>query len=683
MAALPKNFDELANTRFEEARKFWRPWRTEARDCFAFVSGEQWEEVDLAILRDQKRPPVTFNYSEKMIDAVCGAEVSNRQEITYLPRELTDSGLAELWTNAAKWARDEGDHEDEETDAFRDCLICGLGWTFTRMDYENDMDGMIDCGRVDPMEMYPDPAAVKPSIIDRRYNTRMWWIDERVAQKKWPSAVDYATDDADQGIAPHARTHYDDAEEMTEIEKFRGKVQVRHYECVEPFYRVATETAVIEMPPEDFREISAELDEANLHYVKQNKRVFYYGFFIGQRRVEAGKSPCQEGFCYQAITGKRDRNKGTWYGLTKVMKDPQRWANKWLSQILHIINSNAKGGLMAEYNAFIDPNKAQDDYAKPDSIVFLKEGALSGGKVKEKAMVNYPQGLDRLMEFALASLPQVTGINLEALGLAGREQANVLEQSRKQAAFGLLAPIFDSLRRYRKNQGRILLHFIHTYISDGRLIRIGGPDSEQFAQLTKADKAPSYDIIVSQSPNAPDVKTKTWEVIQQVVPNMMKAGIPIPPDLLDYVPIPTAMAMKWKQYIAENPQVDQKQVEKIQKEAEKTSEENQKLKQQLADKQQEFELEKAKAQAELELETFKLKKQMELQEMKFMGEMRLKEQAASQERQLAQQKMDADIETQQRTAEQSGQNESHKNVMGAITDLVGIIGKLETADKED
>jgi hypothetical protein len=685
--ALPANFTELANQRFEESKKFWRNWRSMARDDFAFVAGEQWLAEDEQLLKDQKRPPITFNYSEKMIDAVVGAEVSNRQEITYRPRDPSDSGLADLWTNAAHWARDEGDHEDEETDAFRDALICGLGWTLTRMEYETDLDGMIGCGRVDPLEMYSDPSAIKPSLIDRRYNTRMWWVDERVAKKRWPKAITFAIDEANQGIDRSSRNvAYDDGETVDEIEQHRGQVQIRHYECVEhePIYRIEPQPGnVMEVSTEDFADLKDSLDEAGIEYVKQTRRVFYYGFFAGETLVESGKSPCQDGFCYQAITGKRDRNRATWYGLTRVMKDPQRWANKWLSQILHIINSNAKGGLLAEVGAFVDPAKAQETYAATDSIVFLKEGALSGNKLKEKAMVNYPQGLDRLMEFALASLPQVTGINLEALGLAGREQANVLEQSRKQAAYGLLAPIFDSLRRYRKNQGRILLYFIHTYISDGRLIRIGGPDSQQFIPLTKAPKAPRYDIIVDQSPNSPDVKAKTWETLQVIIPNALKAGLPLPPDLLDYVPLPTAMALKWKQYIAQNPPMDQAQVQKIQQEAQKTQEENQKLQQQLRDKTQELQLKIEEAKAELQMKDLEMKAKLQLQQLELQGKMEIERQKADNDIALKREKNQADIEARQTEVAQSGQNEAQSNVMGAINELIGIIGKLDAEGKED
>ncbi len=684
MAKLPLNFTETANQRFLEAQRFWSNWRGVAREEFAFVSGDQWAADDEALLREQKRPPITFNYSEKMIDAVVGAEVSNRQEVTYKPREPSDSALSELWSNAAKWVRDEGDHDDEETDAFRDCLICGMGWTHTRMNYEKDLDGMIDLSRVDPLEMASDPSATKPGLRDRRYNFRLQWVDERLAKRYWPESIAFATstESNSSGIDTITRGHRYEGDTVDDMDMHRGQVQIRHYECVElePFYRVATEGAIIEVPSSEFSALRPSLDEAGITYVKQFKRVYYYGYFANETLLEGGKSPTQEGFTYQCITGKRDRNRNTWYGLTRVMKDPQRWANKWLSQILHIINSNAKGGLLAEVGAFVDPQRAQDEWAMPESITLLKEGGLQ--KVEQKQMTSYPAGLDRLMEFALASLPQVTGINLEALGLAGREQANVLEQSRKQAAYGLLAPVFDSLRRYRKQQGRILLDFIHNYISDGRLVRIGGPESQQFIPLTKAPKAPHYDVIVDQSPHAPDVKTKTWEILQAILPNMMKAGLPIPPDLLDYTPLPTAMVLKWKQFIAKQGNVSPEQVAKLQEELQKSQEENQKMQLALRDKSQDFALKKQETEMDMALKREEAIHNLKLKEIELMEKLNIKRA----EFQLENYQTQAELDIARSKQKADAANDSEAAILKTLAEVSKALAKLEAeaaADTDD
>src|ERR1700675_4714961 len=465
MALNQEQFRLDAIDRIQAAKRFSQKWHTEARDDFDFIAGDQWKPEDQELLRIQNRPDVTFNYSEKMIDAVAGAEVSNRQEVVYKPRQIENDQLGELWTNAGRWVRDECNAEDEETDAFRDALICGMGWVHTKMDYSENKDGMPVMNRADPMEMFWDPAAIKPGLADRRFDAHGVWMDNHLIDLKWPDEAPWASDDQQPGNTGIIRTGHrypDDgtADYQDDREQHYDQTMVYHYECMEmePYFRVATGNGQIqEIQAEDFSRMKSKIDQYGLKYVKEFKKVYYRGFLADERVLEFSKAAVQTGFCRHCITGKRNRNKNTWYGLTKVMKDPQRWANKWLAQIMFIINSNAKGGIMAEQGAFVDSRKAEDEWAKPNSVTMLNVGGIA--KIQQKAMTPYPSGLSQLMEFALNALPQVTGINLEALGLADRDQANVLEQSRKQAAYGLLAPVFDSLRRYRKMQGKVLLTF--------------------------------------------------------------------------------------------------------------------------------------------------------------------------------------------------------------------------------
>lgn len=655
-----EQFARTANERYQKAREFWRNWRTQARDDYAFISGDQWLSEDEAILVEEKRPPITFNYSEKMVDAVLGAEVSNRQETTFRPRGMEDSPLAELWNAAAKYVREECGAEDEESDAFRDMLTCGMGWTWTRLSFEEDLDGKILIERIDPLEMFPDPAATKQGLGDRRWQDRLWWVDERDVKKKWPNAV-FSEDgegNTASGVVRHGQG-YNDADDSREDDKDRhkGQVQLRLHETyeLEDVYRVAAGQEVVELSPSDFEKLNAQQPLPEGSYVKQKKRVYYRAFFAGETLLEVVKSPCQENFCFQAITGKRDRNRNTWYGLTRVMKDPQRWANKWLSQILHIINSNAKGGLMAEVGAFVDPVRAKEEWAKPDSITLFREGALSGKKVQQKQVVTYPAGLDKLMEFALGSLPMVTGINLEALGLANREQAGVLEAQRKQAAYGLLSPLFDAIRRYRKTQGKVLLYYIRNYISDGRLVRIGG-EAGEFLPLTKAPDAAKFDIIVDQSPNSPDTKEKTWQSLVELIPAMLKAGIPIPPDLLDYTPLPQGLIQKWKQFIGQQQQADQK----LQEEVEGLQEENMQLKNDQQVKMQELEMKRHIAEQEMEMDRIRMANEIQMEREKHQQKMMLEREKAQASFELETFRQDREFELEGRRAEHESKMQQQK-----------------------
>jgi hypothetical protein len=634
MAIDKEKFRLKAVDRIKVGREHCEKWHREARDDYAFVAGDQWSDEDMAILREQNRPTVVFNYSEKMIDAVCGAEVSNRQEATYKPRGVAADGFTELLNNAARWVRDECLAEDEETDAFRDCLISGMGWTETKMDYTENKDGMPIIDRVDPTEMIWDPASTKPGLADRRWDAHGMWMDDDLIRLRWPTRL---INGGDEG-SPHGDIWHiqegnrynasvnGDSEGSDEDDKRVDQTMVWDYQCVEMeyYYRVDDGSGKIqELSVQDFGKLKDRIDAFGLKYVKLWKKVYYRAFLADDELLEFAVSPVQETFMRQCITGKRDRNRNMWYCLTRVMKDPQRWGNKWLSQIMHIVNSNAKGGLMIETGAAADPKNVQSEWAKPDGVVLLNEGGLN--KIKEKTMSAYPNGLAQLMEFALNALPQVTGINLEALGLANRDQANVLEQSRKQAAYGLLAPIFDSLKRYRKVQGKLLLFFIREFISDSRLIRVGGPGSEKFAPLVKAPDSLEFDVIVDAAPTAPDVKQATWNSLMQIIPVMMKEGIPIPPDLLKYAPLPTQLIGEWQQFIEQSkqqslpPQVQQ-QMQQMQEEIQKLQQENQKVKMDQTAKVIEAQTKQKEVMEKMDLERWVAQQEVELQRVRVEAE---------------------------------------------------------------
>ena len=163
------------------ARNHWSAWRDEAKQCYDFVAGHQWTSDDKAALLDQMRQPVTFNRVAPMVDAVTGAEILNRQEVRY----QGDVQVNELITAADEWAREQADTEDEELDAFADVVICGMGWSETRMDYAEDPEGRIVDDRIDPLEMWSDPAAKKRCIADARFIVRARWRDKGDLPKAW------------------------------------------------------------------------------------------------------------------------------------------------------------------------------------------------------------------------------------------------------------------------------------------------------------------------------------------------------------------------------------------------------------------------------------------------------------------------------------------------------------------
>lgn len=544
-------------------------WRREAREDFDFEAGEQLTAEDKQALQDLRRPVVIFNQVGTYVDSVAGQEVANRQEVQFIPRNAGDVKKNELLTSAAMWFRDQCDAEDEESDAFRDLVVCGMGWTETRLDYEDNPQGDPKIERVDPLEMVWDSSAKKRNLIDRRRQfqiRRNITLDE--ARALCPGDPDHPFADEDYNASwvddrgddgtPHENDgrHYDkerggerDADdECVTLVRAQWIERVPCWLVLDPFDQ--TGQNILTLGEDEYRELGAKMKIAGAPMpkaVKQTRKV-YRQAYLGNVLLEIGDAPVRGRFSFQCMTGKRDRNRNTFFGVVRAMKDPSRWANKWLMQTMHIMNSTAKGGIAVERGQFFDDDDAgAESWAKQDQVTFLKPGALGQNpKMMAKPSAQFPQGSFELMQFAFGAMGRVSGINLEAVGMqTGSGQAAALDLQRKQAVMTLMQPLFDGLRRYRKEQGRVLLYLIENYLSDGRLVKIQGPENAQYVQLVRSayadDTAQGYDVIVDEAPTSANQKEATWAMLQQILPVIGKM---LPPAtwlaLLKYSPLPTS-----------------------------------------------------------------------------------------------------------------------------------------------
>jgi hypothetical protein len=215
---------------------------------------------------------------------------------------------------------------------------------------------------------------------------------------------------------------------------------------------------------------------------------------------------------------------------------------------MYLLNSQSKGGLLAEKGAFDSQLQAEETWAKSDAITWMKDGSLSGPnpKVKEKPPAQFPTGFFALFNESKEAISQVTGLSPEFLGTREVDQAGVLEYQRKQSSLNLLASLFNALRRYRKRQGKVMLYLIQNYLSDGRLIRIVGDGKAQYVPLVKRADA-QYDIIVDDAPTSPNEKERTWGVLMQLMPFVKDFMTPDTTlEVLAYSPLPASLVQKWK-----------------------------------------------------------------------------------------------------------------------------------------
>lgn len=626
---------------------------TEAQKCFEFVGGKQWDTADADKLKLDNKPPIVFNITAPTVDAICGMEVNNRQEVKYLPRTNGAIEINERLSSLADWARDNAQAEDEESTAFRDALICGRGWTETRLDFDIDPMGQIVIDRVDPMEVGVDPNARKPNLADARYIFRFKDIDTADAETQFPGIPPSKLDanwantiNARDGGEGNKRDYPEETRDSLKRTDWRPKtvrvVQIQWWET-KPAYLVAMpgmQAQPKQVPAGVWEKAKDAAEAAGMRGQKITVRVFKQAF-LGADGLLAGEDDDAivdvDGFSLCATTGRWDADKKYHYGIVRPMMDPQRIVNKTLVQTIHIFSVSSKGGLLAEKGAFANPRDAERDWSDPSTIVTLMDGALSGGRVKERPVPQMPPVLANLLEFALNSIRNVTGVNMELMGAADREQAASLEYQRRQSAMSILAPWFDGLRRYRKTQGHVLIACLRK-LPPGVLVRIvqeedqpqaalpapgmpqGAPGQQMVPQQPGQPQQPQgepqpafvpfdpayfglsndqekFDIIVDEAPSSPNQREATWAAMQpfaeQLAVNPKAVAV-----LLKYSPLPSAAAKELTAAITEGPQIPPELQQEIEQGKQLIAEQAKKIEQLESDKAIEAAKIQAKAQSD-------------------------------------------------------------------------------------
>lgn len=519
-------------------------WIEEAWNSFDFIAGRQYTQVEVDQLKSRLRPVVIFNLLEKFVSSISGTEIANEMNVRYYPNAVSRSGPVEVVQEVINTLLDEG-NDVEHSEAFCDALVAGYGWLECYLSQEDGYYCFKEV-RVDPFEMGWDPNAKKRNLIDASFIYNRKYMDREAVEAEWPDKIE----ELKLAQTGTAATRYVQLDTSTDyrgigVRDFRDQYAVIHFQRRRfvRYLKINAGGKDQEIPEADFDKVKKQFEEMGNVVEKKGVSVRHvYSQCYYCRGILLEDEQDINGFSYFCVTGKRDLVKNYFYGVLRNCMDPQRWTNKFFSNLMHTMSTSGQG-VFLERSA-VAPKDAQNfesDYARPDKIKWLADGAISGNKFKVADQTPMPAGLPQLLDFATNAINNTLGINLEFLGMAGRTQSGPVESSRKRAGLNILAQFFQSKRLQIRLLGKRRLDYLQHYVPKEFVLGVLSDLNKPYYEATQEIYFEPYFVRVDEAPNSADVKTDVWTIIIELIPYLM--NVKLPPQflvtLLKYSPLPT------------------------------------------------------------------------------------------------------------------------------------------------
>ncbi len=544
----PKERLERFRAFFEHSRKASERERQEIKVDFSFVEGHgQWEEDQKEKLKKQHRPALVMNSVLPTTNLISGQERASRLGITFKPRGADDSRFSQIMNSCYRYASDVSESIYEVSDAFVDMVIGGRGWLRLGIDFNNPDEplGEVDIKRVHPLSIFYDPAATRYDFQDSNYLIYAKWVNEDIIRLTYSNQMEFVK--SGEWLSMPA----DQVGESTIDREWRN-TRTGQIRLLEFWYKVPKKVWMVLTPDGNAQKFDSESEAKDaidrINFVAQSAgqaapeldiidrvikqtRVAYLCYW---RILEDRPSPYKSGL-YPFVPFKAFHFDEVVMGIVRSLRDPQREKNKRWSQMLHMINTMAKGGWKIPQGSISQDQLAKWPY-ESGTPGFFFEYKPNIGVPQEIQGQNIPTSFVELMRIAEDEIRKTSGAIMELMGLSrSGDQSGKAINILQQGGATILAPLFDSLVRSQKILGKQVMHLIQQYYTPDKVWEILGEEKVQISQtvmepmefLQRALKS-RYDAVVDVTPLLGSERERQFgQVIE-----LLKTGVPPTPELL-------------------------------------------------------------------------------------------------------------------------------------------------------
>ena len=530
-----------------------------SRKCRDFFFSRQWDDIDVALLQQFRRPALTINKIKTTVSTVLGEQIANRSEISFRPRGggTESSEIADVLSKVFKQISDNNQLAWVRSDVFSDGMVSGRGYFDVRLNFDDSMLGEVVIEQINPNNVILDPDAnsYDPSKWGEVYTTSWVTPDEIEAL--------YTKADADLlRTRSNAAFGYDSIADLDDKDNFATKSRpfvtdrmgdsendthvVRSVRLIDRQYRKLRKVKhFVDPSTGDTRRIPGEWDDARIRAVREASgaevvdklvRAIRWTITADDVVLKDEWSPYNQ---FTVIPYFPFFMYGRTAGMVEDLLGPQELLNKVTSQELHVINTTANSGWKAKTGVLQNMTIEELEQKGAMTGIVLEVNDMDG---IEKIQPNQvPTGLDRIAYKAEEHIKSVSGVNDSMQGFDREDvAARAIEKKRQAGATSTMSKPLDNLTRTDFYLARSILDLVQTFYTEPRVLAItdGSPAAETemvaINQPTPEGTVVNdltlgeYDVVITSVPHRETLEDSQFE--QAVA--LRELGIPLPDDIL-------------------------------------------------------------------------------------------------------------------------------------------------------
>lgn len=570
---------KAARKRFEESCDHHEKAHAEAHRAQQFfhnTEGEgQWDPQDLAYLRDQGRPVLTFNIVRPKIETMMGMYADAQRRPVVSSSSNRSRVIADVIDAVKEQVLQDAHYERKSARQFRTGVISGEASIQVEVVPSSKGDGWVTVNlhRVMPFETHWDQASIEPDRTDARFVFWDRWMSKAEFEHEYPdfapefdslmgagdsdSIGDLKLGESSLDNVDLRDDYRDDNTSSYYSDRRKKQIRVIRYEYKEwaPAWYVTDlmsgKRQEVDQEQADNAQLAIDAYMSPLKVEKTDVERVRVCEFVGSKILaEYDEAGPFDGFSIVPFTYMIDEETGTAYGFVRNLFDPQQELNKSKSLEIEYIAQGAAPGVTAEKDAIPDEDQFRAELRRPGGVAIVRKGGLSEGAVVPR---NPPAPSPAVMARASGAvelLSEISGIPSQSnLIPAEHAQAGVTVAIRYNKSRQSVQDPFSNFEDSQREVVRRVVQAITRSMPDDQIAAILGSDDRfviQGGQLIEVEEGPNGQRVPKSQADLRMLRDMDWKLEfehtsenstlrmmeLQVMLALKDSGVPVDPEMM-------------------------------------------------------------------------------------------------------------------------------------------------------